>query len=344
MKVVTLALAVVFAVALAASAFELPTNVVPEKAPGSGTPPKGTLQGGDTIETATVIPSLPYSTSGTTAGFNDDYDEVCPYSGSTSPDVVYAWTADFTGAVDIHTCESGFDTKLYVYENFYTPGAYYACNDDNASCPGPAYRSWIESMLVTEGNTYYIVVDGYGGDYGDYLFNMYEVEVIPCSPECPPYGWLESEPDCYDGYVDETNIGCNGDPPIFQYPPMNAVICGTSGNYDDNTYRDMDWFLYEITEAGYYHLNICADFQARGWIADMNAGCAGLTVLASEAGPAGYWFDTSTYLTAGTYTFIVSTDGWLDIPCGSPYKAQIFQEGWTAVEERSWGSIKALYK
>ena len=49
-------------------------------------------QGGDTIADATVIPSLPYYDTGTTVGYTDDYDFVCPYEGLISPDVVYAFT------------------------------------------------------------------------------------------------------------------------------------------------------------------------------------------------------------------------------------------------------------
>jgi len=192
MRFATLALVLLFAVALVATASQSFDNVVPDKHDPGITPPPGKFQGGDTIESCTMIGGLPYNTTGTTAGYVDNYDEVCPYSGSTSPDVVYCWTADFSGAVDIHTCESGYDTKIYVYENVYTPNAPYACNDDNANCPGPVYRSWIEGMVVTAGNIYYVVVDGYGGDFGSYFFNMYEVEgPVVCDPyACPPGAFL----------------------------------------------------------------------------------------------------------------------------------------------------------
>jgi len=36
------------------------------------------MQGGDNIATATEIPSLPIVVTGTTVGYNDDYDEACP--------------------------------------------------------------------------------------------------------------------------------------------------------------------------------------------------------------------------------------------------------------------------
>ena len=59
-------------------------------------PPAVPRQGGDTIEDAAVIPGLPYSNTGTTAGYNNDYDEGCPYSTSISPDVVYSFTPSHT--------------------------------------------------------------------------------------------------------------------------------------------------------------------------------------------------------------------------------------------------------
>ncbi|MEE8573256.1 MAG: hypothetical protein V3T20_08315 [Gemmatimonadota bacterium] len=338
-----LALALVLPMVLAVSASQSLDNALPRKdSPDVGTnEPK--FQGGDTIETCTVIGDLPYYTTGTTAGYVHNYDEVCPYSGSTSPDVVYCWTADFTGFVDIHTCESAYDTKLYVYENEYTPGAYHACNDDNYNCPGPVYRSWIEQMPVTDPSTYYIVVDGYGGDFGDYLFNMYEVEgPVECDPfACPPGAFDENEPDCYDGYVDTTNIGCNGNPGVFQYPPFPTAICGTSGNYDDNTMRDMDWFQFTLTEPMDFEVCVCADFQVRLWIL---WGCDSRITIATDAGPAGYELCLLETIGPGIYYIVISTDGWLGIPCGSEYWATVTEAGFTAVREASWGAIKAMYR
>ena len=128
-------------------------------------------QGGDTIEEATVIDALPYNNTGTTAGYNDDYDEECPYTGSTSPDVVYSYAPTVDMLIDISICESAYDTKLYVYEN--DAGNNIACNDDECSdSQGNPYRSLLEQVLLTAGNTYYIVVDGYGGNFGEYNINV----------------------------------------------------------------------------------------------------------------------------------------------------------------------------
>lgn len=137
------------------------------------------LQGGDTVNDATEIASLPYSTTGTTSGYTNDYDETCPYSGSVSPDVVYSFSPSADLLVDISLCaNSSYDTKLYVYEN--TVGNLVDCIDDN--CPG--YQSELLDLALTGGNTYYIIVDGYNGASGNYSFDMEEVQAPPPPPNC----------------------------------------------------------------------------------------------------------------------------------------------------------------
>ena len=94
------------------------------------TPATTVAQGGDKIGSATVISALPFSDAGTIAGFVDDYDETCPFFGPGSPDVVYSYKPLSNQTVDISLCGLSYDTKLYLYENVYTPGAPFACNDD----------------------------------------------------------------------------------------------------------------------------------------------------------------------------------------------------------------------
>jgi len=123
------------------------------------------LQGGDDIASATYIPFTDYYyDSGTTAGYTDDYDEICPGS-STSPDVVYLFIPELEGFIDISLCESSYDTKLYVYE--FEEGIPLDCNDD-----GCGVQSHLSGLLVYPGQELYIVVDGSGGEFGDYIIEI----------------------------------------------------------------------------------------------------------------------------------------------------------------------------
>ena len=130
------------------------------QAPGGG----GGGTQGDIIDNPFVVTGIPFEVTGTTDGFNDDYDEECPYTGSTSNDVVYMFSTS-GGTYDLSLCESGYDTKIYIYDvNQVNIG----CNDDACnSSDGSPYRSLLESVTLEPG-LYYVVVDGYGGQNGDY--------------------------------------------------------------------------------------------------------------------------------------------------------------------------------
>ena len=147
--------------------------------------PEGHRQGGDTCDTATVIGGIPYTDTGTTAGYVNDYDEVCPYTGSTAPDVAYSFTPGSDIVVDITLCIgiTDYDTKLYVYQGS-CPGTLVACNDD--ACSSPYYSSYVSQLVgvsLPAGSTYYIIIDGYGTSSGNYTIDI--VENVPPPPECP---------------------------------------------------------------------------------------------------------------------------------------------------------------
>lgn len=151
----------------------LATSAVAEKAPYEYPTFTGNLdrQGGDTVATATAISVLPFTGAGTTVGYVNDYDAVCPYPNSTSPDVVYSLVPCQTGSLDITLCAaSDYDTKLYVVDAALN---ILACNDD--FCPG--YVSELmaangTAVAVTAGVQYYVIVDGYGGDSGNYTIDI----------------------------------------------------------------------------------------------------------------------------------------------------------------------------
>jgi len=150
-------------------------------------------QGGDNCGSATVIGGIPFADTGTTSGYTNDYDESCPYTGSTSPDVAYSFTPAADVLVNISLCtNSAYDTKVYVYQGS-CPGTLIACNDDYCSSPlFSSYVSFLGCVTLLAGNSYYIIVDGYAGDLGDYT-----LDVTECVP--PPIGRCCYQGSCYDG-------------------------------------------------------------------------------------------------------------------------------------------------
>jgi len=129
-------------------------------------------EGGETIASAIPIPSLPFWDSGNTSDNIDDYDEDCGQGTSISPDVVYSYSPTEFQRVDIDLCGSGYDTKVYVYRQ--NASTLWNCNDDfyGPGDPCGAFRSKLENVAMYSAYTYFIVVDGYSGDSGDYEISI----------------------------------------------------------------------------------------------------------------------------------------------------------------------------
>lgn len=314
--------------------------------------PEGRIEG-DTIEECWVIPSLPFYEAGSTCGFTHDYDEMCPYGGNAGPDVVYGYTPPHDMCVSISLCDSYYDTKLYVYTEGWPPGNPYACNDDNFDCVDPPvdYTSWLPEIALVAGQTYYIVVDAYGPDCGDYVLEVEEVECTePCDVVCE--GVPEGEPTCYYGYVDVYNGGCSTE--SYLYVPVSEephVYCGESGVFGSSmgTLRDTDWYLIYPCGGVPITVTVVAEFDVLLMFVDLRGGCENMSpysfVQVDECEPA----VLSEYLPAGQFAIFIAPDDWLlEYDCGVEYSMTI--EGYaehcdpTPVEAESWGAVKALYR
>ncbi len=328
-----------------------PTDIrtVPDRASA----PAGDLSyagrvGGETIETATEIVFLEFLDTGNTCGFLDDYDEVCPYPGSTAPDVVYSYTPNQTEWVDIDLCASDLDTKVYVYEGEYTPGAPYACVDDALLCGMSGWQSRIVGLEMTALETYYIVVDGYGESCGDY--ELYMHGWVPCV-SCPPGALVEDEPECIDPTDDVWNGGCNVNPPAFQeIPPGGGTvyICGTSGTYNlgGPSYRDTDWYQIELDVETTITFECLAMFNVLIGILDGRSGCPVAAFYSSASAPVCYTATGTETLPAGTWWLWVGPQEFEGVACGAAYLATI--EGYTGTlvddDTVSWSTIKGFYR
>ena len=132
--------------------------------------PPAILQGGDTYESAFPILYIPFSDYGTTAGYVDDYDGNCGQDWG-APDVVYSHSPVNDEILMIMLCQnSNFDTRLYVFED--SPSNIIACNDDYCTNQFSEYVSGLNCVEFSAGHTYYIVIDGYAGAYGEYSFEI----------------------------------------------------------------------------------------------------------------------------------------------------------------------------
>jgi len=309
-------------------------------------------EGGEDIGTAFVIGSLPFTDGGATCDNINDYDEVCPYSGSTSADVVYSFTPGADDQITLDLCSEGnqYDTKLYMYQDMHTPGAPWACNDDFCSNSYTYYASRLEGIAVYAGHTYYIVIDGYGGGCGNYELSVTGYE--PCIVTCPDDAVPEGEPPLVDYYVDNYNGGCNSTPPVFQHinwvnEDMCAWMCGVSGwYYAGGSYRDTDWF--PVLASGYQiDMTVTSEYPTNIYFLTVDYNCVNVSVVANATTvpcvPTTLSYATSPgqewWLWVGPSDFSgpVNEYTYFMHVCGILYDI-------VPVENASWGTVKDLYR
>jgi Abnormal spindle-like microcephaly-assoc'd, ASPM-SPD-2-Hydin len=127
----------------------------------------------DTCASATVIDTsrLPFSASGTTFGASNDIDPgtSCFTSvlSTRGPDVVFQFTPADTQLYIVDVTPSGnYDTSVYITTDCAT-----AFDCITADFGGPGSTEEIRHSLAA-GTTYFIVVDGFGGDAGDFAFSL----------------------------------------------------------------------------------------------------------------------------------------------------------------------------
>jgi len=259
-------------------------------------------QGGDTFATATVIPAVPYSTTGTTSGYASNYNSpaacIGAGGGNGAPDVVYSYTAASNGMLFVSTCQPGsaLDSRVWVVESVSLTVV--GCNDD--ACP--TYQSELTAP-VTSGLTYYIVIGGWSAaDNGAYeilvdLFLPGTVCEAPLPIELP----TSDVPETGSWPVDMT-LGFCGEP--------------------DATGLNAGAFYYEFTAlaTGFYTFEFCDDGTvpntgylgiATGVVCYVGATCYGYTGTPGEecadVGP----FTCTAVLLAGQSTIIEIFD-WCD--------------------------------
>src|SRR5439155_921182 len=92
------------------------------------------------------------------------------------PEQVFQWTPAASGTATIQTCGAGttFDTVLYMRSGTCASGPEVAagCNDDACLNATGLNRASRLTPTVAAGQTYFIVVDGYGGAQGTFSLTV----------------------------------------------------------------------------------------------------------------------------------------------------------------------------
>jgi len=135
----------------------------------------------DSCATVTNIPvdRLPFATTGTTYGAANDLNPGAPCvhnnQAANGPDVIYSFTSPDTQNYDITVTPVGnYDVTLYVVTDCFSLTN---CSSSDTRASGTAEHL---RRRLTEGTTYYIVIDGFQGDSGDFMLTL-----VPSTPQTP---------------------------------------------------------------------------------------------------------------------------------------------------------------
>jgi hypothetical protein len=223
---------------------------------------------------------------------------------------IYQFTPSVSGLYGINVTNTNSEYVDYFWKTGTCDESGWNCINDIAS---PGFAGMI---AMTAGTTYYILLDA-ESDASPASHEFY----ISCPMDplvCPPGAVLEGEPECYDGYVDSYNGGCNSTPYIFQTLPLCCgTICGKTGNYDGGS-RDTDWYEFITTTSTTVDIKCVSEAPLNLFLIDGTGGCSSLTIISQDYQMPGDTAYISYTVNPGTYWIWVSTDfgSW---PCESDY-------------------------
>ena len=245
-------------------------------------------------------------TDGNTCGAGND----C--SLRPSEDQIWEVTIPYDGIWTFSLCNTASPWDSYIYLGTTACSGDLGSNDD-----GCAPLSTIGPVTLTAG-TYYLTVEGFSSiNCGAYQLDI--TSPPPCVVTCPPNATPEGEPDCYDGYVDNFNGGCNSDPVIYSEVSLGQTICGAGGDYilDGLNYRDTDWYHFFVSQDTTVSVIGVAQFPLQ--MLSLNYDCNNILQYAFASVVACDTARMSVVLAAGDYTVWVGEVTGIGTPCGSPY-------------------------
>ena len=193
---------------------------------------------GDNCNDPFVITSFPYTDAQNSCDFSNDYG----YSGE---DVVYEFTLTDCQDVTASLCNSPdtFDTYLWIMDDCGVSAV--AADDDGCMTTGYGL-STIEGVRLQPG-TYWIVVDAYTSNCGNYVL---DVDIEPC-PAPPPYD------NCAD--IDYDSVLVEGASLVYDGDNTGATLDPDC----DSLTTEMSWIEFSTTELLDVTISFCGTDPVR---------------------------------------------------------------------------------
>lgn len=233
----------------------------------------------------------------------------CGYN-TPGQEKIYEFTPTMSGNYSLKVTS----TNGYYADYFWKTGT---CDDTGWMCIGDISGPTSVGFLpLTAGTTYYLLIDAESSDTVIHEF------YIGCPPEpivCPPGAVLEGEPECFDGYIDSYNGGCNSTPNVFQtLTQCCGTICGKTGNFNSGSTRDTDWFEFTTTTSTQVDISITAEISINLLLIDGNLGCGTINIVDQDYAYVG---DTAriTYTVGPGTWWIWAGPDFDNSPCTSQY-------------------------
>ena len=283
-----------------------PPNPCPQPGDNCGNPV------GLTVNTTTT----PIVNTNYTCGRDNNYEDTCLGSYDDGEDILYELNVTETMGIVITV-----DPKGTTYTGFALDDS---CPPDGSclavATAGYSSTPYSSSCIEVTPGTYYVMVDTWPSPDCIPDFDLTIEECIVCSVDCPGGAHIEA-----DACGEETNGGCNYDPPDFEDINLGDTVCGIC--WADGGTRDLDWYRVTTTESMILTLDVEAEFGLVGVVAGFlemvvpgSDDCADSTGYIAPYGTAGECtpFQVVTdCVPAGSYIPVVMAGDFYDVPCDS---------------------------
>ncbi|MEO6028891.1 MAG: hypothetical protein ABIR79_18665, partial [Candidatus Binatia bacterium] len=275
-----------------------------------------------------VVPAGGGTFAGTTSGVGT-LEATCANT-LAAPERVYRWRPTTSGTAIIATCsgaDTAYDSVLYLRGTTCSGGTEFACNDDSAGCytsePNSHHGSRI-APTVFAGETYFIVVDGYGASQGNFTLSVGAPGLAPTATPTSTEPVPTPTPTVAPGPTATPVFGTCAQPVVVPAaggsvagsttgaPSQLAGHCATSGNASESV------FTWTPTASGQASFSTCgAGDTSFDTILYVRAGvCTGTEEACNDDAPGCASATTSDHasrldlaVTAGQ-TYVIVVDGY----------------------------------